>query len=597
MERKVGIGYITTSSFNGDTESFMLPVDESICGLLFDTSDFGNVFEEYPLLQEHFGNEKTVLVNSLTEADGYGLLNTGFMNGIPAYHITAFYNYVGTGDTPLYICFSDDSESWSAVEKMQMESGGKLFQIGVWTSKYIWNVSDKKTASFAWDDTDANAKIEWGATYKEKGEEKVAVTIDNDTKTITKAVSPTVNMNNAVSWYNGNVTDISGYDALVLELESPSNAPVEVGVCNGGYWNGNQSVSTLNTGETRLVITLNELKYTNDPDEGENVAWKKGDALDLTKVGLIFIRTDFWTPEQVIRVKDFYLAKKISDNKLAFTDLIGNLQSSAETVSGKVGQTTIAPYPVSIIVCPNTALNDDSLSIPNLPDATTLNCPKVSVCIVQDDTDDVRKMQNSNPNNAPVGCIGILMACLHLAYAEESIGYVAKFNLNKNDEFEMPEIILGAKELHIKDLQLGGSIASLRGYIMPCEYKGKEAETFFTSDPTCDDGDYNTIAKNRVIHKVRRAVHSALMPYLNSHQLIGSTGGLDASANTIITADITDMVDKVLVNRETQRQINGCSVSIMKSNEILDTDAIAVSVNVGVVDTDQVINNEDYYMV
>lgn len=426
MDRKVGIGYITTSSFNGETESFMLPTDESVCGILFDYSDFEEPFEQFPVIRQNFADGQTVLINNLTEADGYGLLDTSFMNGVPAYHITAYYHYIGT-DAPLYICFTDDSKEWSAVEEMQMASGGKLFQIGIWTTKSIWS---------------------------------------------------------------------------------------------------------------------------------------------------------------------------LEDGQLQFTDLIGNLQAAAETVSGKIGEQTIAPYPVSIMVCPNTAFDNDTLSIFGLPNATTLNSPKISVCLVQNDTSDIKRMQSNNPDGATVGCIGILLACLHLAYAEESIGYVAKFNLNKNDEFENPEVVLGSKEFHISDLQLGGSVASLKGYIMPCAYKGKEAETFFTGCPTCDDGDYSNIPNNRVMHKVRRAVHSALMPYIHSnHQINTSTGSLDASAATIITTAIGDMIDAVMVNADKQNQINGRQVTITSSDDILETDAIEISTSIAVVDTDQVINNQDIYEV
>lgn len=424
MERTVGLGYITTNTFNSGTTSYMLPVDESVCGMLFDYSSFDEPFEEFPIIEQYFGNGQTVVINNLTEADSYGLTDENFMSGIPNYHITCFYNYIGA-DAPLYICFTKKTKTWEAIELMQMASGGKLFQIGVWTTKSIW--------------------------------------------------------------------------------------------------------------------TLN-------------------------------------------------------DGKLEFTNLIGNLETAAETITGKVGQSTLAPYPASIILTPNTYFDDNTKSVFDLPDATTLESPKVSVCLVQNDTDEVNAMQEAI--GSTVGCLGLIMACLHLAYAEESIGYVAKFNLNKNDDFENAEVVIGTSAYHVSDLQLGNNYATLKGYIMPCEYKGKEAEVFFTGDPTCDDGDYNCIANNRIMHKVRRAINSALMPYLHSSQLLDvSSGALNASASSMIVNDIGDMIDNVMLNSDYQKQIDGRSVNISKSDDIIDADAITIDVSVGIVSSDQIINEQTSYTI
>lgn len=424
MDRTVGIGYITTNTFNNGEASLTLPVDESVCGMLFDVSDFTNPFEQFPLIEDFFGKGDTVFINNLKEAENCGLTDTSFMNGVPAYHIKSYYDYLGY-DAPLYVCFTDDSEEWNAIERMQMASGGKLFQIGVWTAKTIWETS------------------------------------------------------------------------------------------NGS---------------------------------------------------------------------------------LHFTNLIGNLEAAAETVSGKVGDMALAPYPVSIILTPNTHFDNDYMSIFDIPDATKLECPKVSVCLVQDDTSAVRAIQQANPNNANVGCLGVLMACLTLAYAEESIGYVDKFNLNKNDNFDNAEVIVGQAHLSTHDLQLSGNLAALKGYIVPCEYKGKEAEVFFSNDPTCDDGDYSCISNNRIMHKVRRTVHSALIPYLNGNYLLDvSSGELNASSNSIIIDAIDNMLDSIMINNDGQRQIDGHTVTISKSSEILDTDAIDISISVGLVDSSQYINEKDTF--
>lgn len=422
-----GIGYITTGSFDNSKERFMLPTDESVCGLLFDISDFYMPFDDYPLLQQFFGNGQTHLINNLTEASMYGLCDDNFMCGIPYYHLRQFYAYIGS-DAPLYVCFTSDVTEWSAIESMQMEANGKIFQIGVWTSQFIWGVKNKQ---------------------------------------------------------------------------------------------------------------------------------------------------------------------------LIFTDLISNLESAVETLSGKVGESSLGSTPLSIIVSPNTTLNSTSYDLQDIPDATTLDCPKVSVCLVQNGTDEAHRMQNATTYKSPVGCIGLMMACLHLAYAEESIGYVSKFNLNKNDDFENTEVYFGGKYFGVEDITyMVGNYVAQRGYIMPCTYKGKEAEVFFSGDPTASNGDYCHISNNRIMSKCRRAIHSALMPYINdSHVLDVSNGGLSESSKAIISTEILNMLDSVMVNTLGQSQINGRTVEISESDKILETDAISVKTSIGLVSYNNVINEKDDYEV
>lgn len=405
----------------------MLPTDESVCGLLFDTTFFNRPFADFPLIQQYFGNEQIIVINNLTEAAMYGLSDNQFMNGVPYYHIKAFYDYIGS-DAPLYLCFTSDGSKWSAVEKMQSAANGKIFQIGIWTAQCIWNVS--------------------GST-------------------------------------------------------------------------------------------------------------------------------------------------------IGFTDLCSNLEAAAEELTGKVGNTTACRMPLSLIVSPNTSISLSGVALQDVPTAIELDFPKVSVCLFQNGTDAVHTMQNSNPYKAPVGCIGLLMACLHLAYAEECIGYVDKFNLNANDDFENAEIYFGGEYISVDDIAyMVGNYVARKGYIMPCTYSAKESEVFFSGDPTLSDGDYSTIANNRIIHKCRRCVCAALMPYIHAgHLLDVTTGALLSAAQTIITTAISDKIDAIMVNNVGQSQVDGYTVSVTKSDTILEDDAISVSLSIGLVSYSKVINEQDDYIV
>lgn len=422
-----GIGYITTNSFDSKKERIMLPTDESVCGLLFDISDFYMPFEDRPLLQQSFGNGQTQLIHNLLEATELGLCDDNFMAGVPYYHLRQFYAYIGS-DAPLYVCFTSEHTEWSAIESMQTASGGKIFQIGIWTTQPIW---------------------------------------------------------------------------------------------------------------------------------------------------------------------------KLSSGQMVFTDLLSNIESGVETLCGKVGRGSFGPAPLSVVVSPCTWLNSSIYTMYDIPDATTLDCPKVSVCLVQNGTDEVLAMQNNCPYNTPVGSIGLVMACLHLAYAEESIGYVDKFNLNKNDDFNNAEVCMGNQHFNMKNIPyMANNQVAQRGYIVPCAYKGKEAEVFFSGDPTASRGDYCHISNNRIMHKCKRAVYSALMPYVNSNHLLDTVnGGISESLKSMMVSEILKLLDTVMVNPVGQSQINGRTASISKSEQILETDAISADLSIGLVSYNNVINEKDDYEV
>lgn len=420
-----GIGYVTTGTFNSTKETYMLPTDESVCGLLFDCSDFSLPFYDYPLISQYFEDGQTQLINNLTEAEMFGLTDNGFMNGVPYYHIKQFYDYIGT-DAPLYICFTSETQEWGAIESMQMAASGKIFQIGVWTSKRMW---------------------------------------------------------------------------------APNNS------------------------------------------------------------------------------------------KLQFTTLASNLEAAAEVVCGKVGKQSLNSTPLSIILSPNTYFSESGYTLQDIPDATVLNMPKLSVCLMQNGSDEVHAMQNKNPNNAPVGCIGLAMACFYLAYAEECIGYVAKFNLNKNDDINNAEIWLGTASYPVTDISyIVGNLTAQKGYIVPCEYSNKVSEVFFSGDPTLSDGDYCQVANNRIMHKVRRAIHSALIPYIGNHNLL-ENGALSSASESILTNAVSTMVNSVMVNAQGQSQINGCTVSVTKSSDILKDDSISIDASIGLVNYNKTINEKDDYEV
>ena len=418
------IKYATTNVGLGVLPISSVSIDESIGGVLFDISGFHLPFEDYDTIYNNFGSEQVQLINNLEEANKLGLGNNGFMNGLVYYHLSMFYDYINS-DAPLYIAFADCSLDWSFIETMQRKTGGKMFQLGIWTSQHIWEP----------------------------------------------------------------ITDASG-----------------------------------------------------------------------TTIG--------------------------------FSQLIPKVKAGIEELTGVAGQPMPSSIPLSIILCANTYnIGDKKISIKKLPNALVFNAPKISLFICQDGSQEVLSMQSKNPNNAPVGVLGFAMAVLNLAGAEESIGAVANYNLNKNNKFTLPELPVGNKHNTLESVSrtIIETLAQ-NGYVVPVTYKGKEYECFFNNDTTLSGGDYYSIANNRVIHKCRRAVYSALLPYIHSNHLFeGSAKLLSAISRQLLEEVVGSALSGKLINKKGQYQINGYKITIDDSQNILNDDEISISYNVVPVSNEKIL--------
>lgn len=290
--------------------------------------------------------------------------------------------------------------------------------------------------------------------------------------------------------------------------------------------------------------------------------------------GRIF-QVGVWTSQPIWRFKE--------DGTMGFTPLITDLQAQADEINGKVGISTHTMVPLSIVLCGNTNYVDgQSFSYKKLPDALELECPKVSVPILQNGTDEVKSMQHSLPLQAPVSSLGVIMACLALCGAEESIASVQKCDLNKNETFNNPEWGFGTDGTPISKVhRLWANIISSRGYIVPIDYEELEASCFLSSDQTLSEGDFSTIANNRVMHKCRRAACTATIPYVNSnHIFIPGSNNISPTSIAMITDSINTLLDSVMRNKQGQKQIDGRVVTFLENEDMLENDTLTIKLNI-----------------
>lgn len=406
------LSYINTGVKQTPGLSFNIPTDESIGAMLFDISGFADPFASYPLLYHFFKNETVQCVKNMDDAALLGIVDNGFLNGMLFYQLSQFYDFVGENQA-IYIIIADCSENWDALQNMQQQVSGRIFQVGVWTSQCIWQRKEGK--------------------------------------------------------------------------------------------------------------------------------------------------------------------------QLGFTSLITDLQAQADIIDGKIGISTHTMVPLNIILFGNSSYVDgNKFTFKQLPDAMELQCPKVSVVLAQNGSDAIHSMQSNNPHSAPITSMGLVMACLSLCGAEESIATLDKCDLNKNEGFNYPEWGVGSNGTPISAVhRVWADTISSRGYIIPVDYEGEEASYFLSTDQTLCEGDFSSIANNRVMHKCRRAACTALIPYVNSdHIYVPGTHTISATSIAIITDSINTIIDSVMKNKKGFQQINGRSVAFWENDDILENDSISIRLNI-----------------
>lgn len=233
---------------------------------------------------------------------------------------------------------------------------------------------------------------------------------------------------------------------------------------------------------------------------------------------------------------------------------------------------------------PGTTTIYDSVDLSKIP-TCIISKRYVSVLLGQGIDNDVSAMQCKLTSKTPVGNIGAALGILSIASVAESIGWVERYDVVS--QFPDIEMGFGDSSINVTTGKLNNSIyySSLstsqidtledKGYIFLCRYVGYEGHVFFSSDRTCDDGDYRTISRNRTINKSRRGVRRALLKYVNSPVKIDpATGQLAATQIAIYSNTVKDVLNEMVNNSE----VSGIgSIIIPGDQNILQTDRLNIS--------------------
>lgn len=137
---------------DGNLNSGIKITTENVCGLIIDTKIVGgivNALTGVDAAEKAFANGNVVEVNSPKDAEEVGIVK-GLMHGLPYYHVQHFFTLAGSNQR-LFISFmdSDKDTEFNAIERMQLASGGIIYQIGIWTSQPVAGTeTDPETGNY-----------------------------------------------------------------------------------------------------------------------------------------------------------------------------------------------------------------------------------------------------------------------------------------------------------------------------------------------------------------------------------------------------------------------------------------------------------------
>ena len=423
----------------------------------------------------------------------------------------------------------------------------------------------------------------------------------------------------ATTFVNGNVVELNS-------MKDVKAAGIDENVMNGLVYHHLNNFFTLAGNNQRLFVSFMDSSVDTDFEAIEQI--------QLAANGIIY-QIGLWTTQPFSQLETEYKIvanptgnpaqlgyyKKNGDDYVAASEttvtenttyytastklniidggILTKLQSQAEVLGGKIDVINYEGFsPVNILLNAPVA-NETVIDITKLPDLSTLNLPKVSVLLGQPSNDGVHDIQEKLGGNAIVGNIGAALACLAVAPAEVSIGWVEQFNLAK----VMTQAELGFGNLtrevsatdgvykftsaaaftNIKTLGYTSRNNNLhrKGYIFLTDYSGIENGVFFSCDQTLSTGDYRTIGRGRVMHKSRRVVRLALLPYVNATwELDATTGHLSASDLTLLQNIVTNALDVNMVEPGTTKpQISGRECYIDPDQNILTNDELRIDYN------------------
>ena len=244
--------------------------------------------------------------------------------------------------------------------------------------------------------------------------------------------------------------------------------------------------------------------------------------------------------------------------------ILNTLESNHKTISSVVYQAEIS----------------GTADLTTLANLKLLSNKNVSVAIGQDGDNEGFTLYKATGKS--IGSMGTELGAISLAKVNESIAWVAKFNVAAA-EYDVLAFANGTLYTTLSD----GSIVNLEnyGYNYVKKYVGLTG-SYFTKPNTCIalTSDYTYVYNNRVIDKAIRGLRAALLPSLASPLVVNADGTL--AEDTI--GFFNSLCDRSLEVMQRDFELSAFSVVIDPAQDVLTDNELTIAVKlvpVGVADT------------
>lgn len=161
MATKTNLGGVFTTDIDGKRESNVFLSTENVVGIIYDTSIIGGLEKALgtdTVAAKAFAKGNVVELNTTKDLAECGIDDTVFA-GLAKYHLDSFFSLAG-GTQRIFVSFMDSTEDpeFEAIERMQLASGGIIYQIGVWTGQPL--AKKNKDGSYSVEAGNICAKLE-----------------------------------------------------------------------------------------------------------------------------------------------------------------------------------------------------------------------------------------------------------------------------------------------------------------------------------------------------------------------------------------------------------------------------------------------------
>jgi Protein of unknown function (DUF2586) len=209
-------------------------------------------------------------------------------------------------------------------------------------------------------------------------------------------------------------------------------------------------------------------------------------------------------------------------------------------------------------------------SVATLVDLSTQTAPNVSVCIAQDGANDGYHIYKATGKT--VGAIGAMLGSISLASVQESIGWVAKFNMALGSELDTIAFSNGQMYSALAESQF----ESLNSYSYTFLRKLTDISGSYWSNSlttTSPTSDYSTIENNRVYHKITRVVRKNMLPALSGNIYVQADGTLTSAS----IGYYETLANNPLVQMQADGEISAHKVIINPNQNVLATSTLELT--------------------